>query len=191
MTSSRWLAGEPVRARRISAGERLMKWASRRPSMAALVVVSALAVVAAIAGLAVGFLAVAAEKTRTDQALEKYKECCTTMSKSLRVADQTSYYQTIALAAPESMANNVRRADQLLDDCPMELRQWEWGTLKRLCHEERLSLTCPDEPAAASFSADGLKVAAAGGHSANQGSSRSGTQPTVAKWARSVVTMTR
>jgi tetratricopeptide (TPR) repeat protein len=32
-----WLAGEPIRARRASSGERLWKWARRRPGMAALV----------------------------------------------------------------------------------------------------------------------------------------------------------
>ncbi len=76
---------------------------------------------------------------------------------------QTSYYQTIALAAPEVLANNVRRADQLLDGCPPELRQWEWGALKRLCHGESRSLTLPAEPAAVAFSRDGRLLAAAGG----------------------------
>ena len=83
-TSSDWLAGEPIRARRITAIERLVKWARRRPSAAALVVVSALAAVAAVAGLAVGYLAVAAEKSRTDQALEKYKAGAASEQSALR-----------------------------------------------------------------------------------------------------------
>jgi thiol-disulfide isomerase/thioredoxin/tetratricopeptide (TPR) repeat protein len=40
----RWLAGEPIRARPSSAGERVVKWARRRPAGAALVLVTLLAV---------------------------------------------------------------------------------------------------------------------------------------------------
>ena len=36
----RWLAGDPIQARRHGAGERLMKWTRRRPALAALVLVS-------------------------------------------------------------------------------------------------------------------------------------------------------
>ncbi len=61
------------------------------------------------------------------------------------------------------MANNVRRADQLLDDCPLELRKWEWSALKRLCHGEGASMTLPMEPAGVAFSPDGRLMAAAGG----------------------------
>src|SRR5262249_23713039 len=42
--------GEPVHARPISQGERLLKWARRRPTLAALSVVSLLAVIALIVG---------------------------------------------------------------------------------------------------------------------------------------------
>ncbi len=50
----RWLAGEPIRARPVGRLERAVKWAKRRPSAAALVLVSALALVAVV-GLGVGF----------------------------------------------------------------------------------------------------------------------------------------
>jgi WD40 repeat protein len=42
----RWLAGEPVRARRVGSGERLWKWARRRPAAAALVAVTVVATAA-------------------------------------------------------------------------------------------------------------------------------------------------
>src|SRR5205807_4222731 len=42
----RWLAGEPIRARPSTAWERTVKWAKRRPAVAALVVVSAAAALA-------------------------------------------------------------------------------------------------------------------------------------------------
>jgi tetratricopeptide (TPR) repeat protein/tRNA A-37 threonylcarbamoyl transferase component Bud32 len=47
----RWLAGEPVRARRASSWERSRKWVRRRPALAALLAVSALSAAALVAGL--------------------------------------------------------------------------------------------------------------------------------------------
>lgn len=44
-----WLAGEPIRARPSSTGERWVKWARRRPALAALVLVSAVATCALVA----------------------------------------------------------------------------------------------------------------------------------------------
>jgi serine/threonine-protein kinase len=44
----RWLAGEPIQARRTGAWERAVKWARRRPAAASLVVVSGLAVLALV-----------------------------------------------------------------------------------------------------------------------------------------------
>ena len=159
----RWLVGEPIRARRIGAAERLAKWARRRPSSAALVGVSALAVVAAVVGLAVGLLAIAAEKSRTEQALDKYKTVLKSEQTALREMRQNAYYQTIALAAPEIQANNVRRADRLLDACPPELRRWEWSALRRLCHAEFRSFGFAAELSAAVYSPDRRMLAAAGG----------------------------
>jgi hypothetical protein len=166
----RWLANEPIQARRITPIERLLKWARRRPSSAALVVVCALAIVATVVGLAIGFLAVAAEKSRTVLALEKYKVALESEQAArwseqaaLRAVRENSYDQTIALAAPEIQANNIRRADQLLDACPPELRRWEWGALHRLAHAESRTLDFPTDLAAVAFSRDGRLLAAAGG----------------------------
>jgi WD40 repeat protein len=170
----RWLAGEPVLARRTSAPERLVKWARRRPSRAALVAVSAFAVVAAVAGLAIGFFAVAAEKTRADRTLDQLKAALGNERSALRRMRENSYYQTIALAVPEILSHNIGRADDLLDSCPQELRRWEWGALKRLAHGESRSWDFPTELAALAFSRDGHLLAAAGGALAEPG--------TVALW---------
>jgi WD40 repeat protein len=159
----RWMAGEPIRARRIGVIERLLKWARRRPSAAALVAVSTLAVFIAVAGLAFGFLAVAEEKARTVEAVDRLKAALQSEQAALRETRQNAYFQTIALAAPEIRANDVRRADRLLDACPPALRRWEWFALKRLCHSEILSLGLGAEPAAIAFSRDGRLLAAAGG----------------------------
>ncbi len=46
----RWLAGEPVRARRVGQWERARKWVRRRPTLAALVAVTTLSVAALVVG---------------------------------------------------------------------------------------------------------------------------------------------
>jgi eukaryotic-like serine/threonine-protein kinase len=158
-----WLAGEPIRARRTGSLERMIKWARRRKSAAAVAAASALAIVVFVVALGIKNVEITRQKRATDQALTKYKESLRDQKLALDIAKQTSYYQTIALAAPEVMANNLRRVDQLLNGCPPELRAWEWSALKRLSHGESVSITLPAEPAAVAYSADGRFVAVAGG----------------------------
>jgi WD40 repeat protein len=52
--------------------------------------------------------------------------------RSLEREQQNSYYNRIALAHSEWSANNLDRMEQLLEDCPANLRGWEWHYLKRL-----------------------------------------------------------
>jgi serine/threonine protein kinase len=152
----RWLAGEPIHARPANSWERAVKWARRQPAVAALLLVSGLALAALITGLAVSYLVVSHKQQQTADALAQ-KE------KVLERERETSYFQTIALAVPEALANNVQRADRLLDGCSEEFRNWEWHYLKRLCHAELLALHPHTEPAFLAFSPDGQRVAAAGG----------------------------
>jgi WD40 repeat protein/tRNA A-37 threonylcarbamoyl transferase component Bud32 len=159
----RWLAGEPIQARRSGTFERIFKWARRRKSVAAVAVLSALATVAFVVALAYQNLEIKARKLETEKALMKHKEALREQQIALGIAKQTSYYQTIALAAPEVTASNVRRADQLLDTCPADLRRWEWGALKQLCHGAAESIPVAMEPAGVVFSPDGRLMAAAGG----------------------------
>jgi WD40 repeat protein len=158
-----WLAREPIQARRAGAGERLMKWARRRKAAAALAAASTVGIIAFVIALGIKNVEVTRQKYETDRAVEKYKEALHGYQLALEDSRRTSYFQTIALAGPEVTANNVRRADQLLDGCPAELRQWEWGALKRSCHGESASLPCQAEPAAVRFNPDGRLLAVAGG----------------------------
>ncbi len=45
--------------------------------------------------------------------------------------ERALYFQRIALADRELGVNNLRRVDQLLAECPPDLRGWEWKFLKR------------------------------------------------------------
>jgi WD40 repeat protein len=48
----------------------------------------------------------------------------------------TSYLRAVSLADRELSASHGDRAEQLLDECPADLRSWEWYYLKRKCHLE-------------------------------------------------------
>jgi WD40 repeat protein len=152
----RWLAGEPIRARRSGAWERLLKWARRRPAAAAAAAVSGLAVVVVV-------VALAASNYLVRQALDDRTRALQGREQALRREQQTGYFQRIALADRESLMNNPGRVEQLLATCPADLRDWEWHYLKRLWHAELWSAPAGAEPAAVAFSPDGSRLAAAGG----------------------------
>jgi WD40 repeat protein len=152
----RWLADEPIRARRSGAGERLFKWARRRPTAAAAVAVSALAALLVVVALAVSNWLVR-------RALEEKTGALQAREQALRREQQASYFQRIALADRESLIGNAGRVEQLLDACPADLRDWEWHYLKRLWHAELWSAAAGPEPAAVAFCPDGSRLAAAGG----------------------------
>jgi WD40 repeat protein/serine/threonine protein kinase len=115
----RFLAGKPIQARPIPAWERVLKWARRRPTAAALVAVSSLASLLLLAGLVVGIV----------YENERRKE-----------VEQTAYFNAIASAEHEISATNWGQAEELLEQCPERLRDWEWHYLKRLRRTPQLSL---------------------------------------------------
>jgi WD40 repeat protein/tRNA A-37 threonylcarbamoyl transferase component Bud32 len=73
------------------------------------------------------------------------------------------YYTGIKLAYSDLLANNVRRADRILDQCPRGLQDWEWGYCKRLCNADLVTLRGHAlEVRAVAFSPDGESLASAG-----------------------------
>jgi len=108
-----FLAGKPIQARPIGARERAVKWARRRPTAAALIAVSSLASVLLVAGLVAGIVY---ENLRRME------------------VEQTAYYNAITSALHEISAANWGPAEELLEDCPERLRDWEWHYLQRRCH---------------------------------------------------------
>src|SRR5262249_36485113 len=69
----RFLAGEPVRARRIGLWERGVKWVKRRPALAALLVVSVVAALSLIAGTVVHDVQLGAALREAQANLDKAK----------------------------------------------------------------------------------------------------------------------
>jgi WD40 repeat protein/serine/threonine protein kinase len=119
----RFLGQRAILARPIGPWGRLVKGVWRRPALAALGVVLVLGTVLAFSGVLWHLHQTQQEQQQTQSALDQ--------------AEGNLYLNHIALAARELTAHNVDRAEQLLDQCPFRLRNWEWHHLKRLCHLER------------------------------------------------------
>jgi WD40 repeat protein/tRNA A-37 threonylcarbamoyl transferase component Bud32 len=142
----RFLGGEPILARPVKAWERTVKWAKRRPVIAALILV-------------VQFLLSALFVTGIWSYLE--------ISRSLAIAQRRAedlawqdYINRVNLAYAEVQDDNVERAKDLLHGCLPDRRGWEWHYVKRLCHLERLTLESAGPCVnAVGFSPDGTWMA--------------------------------
>jgi serine/threonine protein kinase len=134
----RYLNDEPVQACPPSAGYRLRKFARRNraavATAAGVVLGLLLAVGSALAVQAANTARVTAEQKRTSDALEREKQTTDALTRSLKAEEVTGYFRNVALAERELAAGNVGRAEELLDDCPVRLRAWEWHHLKRRPH---------------------------------------------------------
>src|SRR5262249_11370911 len=81
-------------------------------------------------------------------------------TEALEKQDRTFYFHCIALAQREWSANNVIRAEKVLEDCPGYLRNWEWHFLRRLCHTELLTIYAHTSPVSClALSPDGQRLA--------------------------------
>lgn len=136
----RYLHDEPVEACPPSAWYRFRKFARRRK--AAFSVVSGIALMVLVA---VGMLAVS--NVRVSGALERER--------------RGAYFQRIALAEREWGANNLSGLEELLGQCPEDLRDWEWHYLKRLRYGALPPLRHESGVYNVAFSPDGQYLATA------------------------------
>jgi WD40 repeat protein/HEAT repeat protein len=157
----RWLNGEPIQARPSTAWERTVKWVRRRPAAAALVGVSAAAAAALlVAGLVFDARLGAAVRDADEQRREVGKErdavrqadaaagidreAARKANEAAHIAEAESlrnlYRSRVGLARTEWLTGAVARGAALLDQCPAEMRRWEWRHVNRLCRAERLLL---------------------------------------------------
>jgi WD40 repeat protein/serine/threonine protein kinase len=158
----RYLDGKPIEARPVGTGERIVKWARRRPGLA---LMSALCVLTAAVSFALvswkWWEATVAQK-ETANALEQEALRRREAHRQLKRAEAHHYLNRIALAQRERLAHNVVRAVSILDDCPPDLRAWEWFHLRRQCRGGWKTISV--RPGAAGVAWAGDHATAGGNH---------------------------
>jgi WD40 repeat protein/serine/threonine protein kinase len=138
----RFLEDKPIKARRPTLRQRAIKWARRHKTVVrAAYVVFGLAVVA----LAVSTWLIIQAKNELQTTLDRER--------------LNLYYQRIALAERECSANNLSRALEILEQCPEDLRGWEWHYLKRLQFQTLPPLRHDSAVHTAVFSPGGERIA--------------------------------
>ena len=138
----RYLADEPVQACPPSAGYRLRKFVRRNRREVLIAGVATLTAAGGVAGLAVSR---------------------TLIARSLQRERLEAYFQRITVAHRELSIDNLAAALRALDECPEDLRGWEWYYLMRLCKVEPLVIRDKTEVNGVAFSSDGERLASAGG----------------------------
>jgi WD40 repeat protein/serine/threonine protein kinase len=138
----RFLEDKPIKARRPTLRQRARKWARRHKTV----------VRAAVAVLLMAVVALGASTVVIWQAKEDLKG-------AFERERQNAYYQRIALAEREWSANNLDRMQQLLAECPEDLRGWEWRYLNRLRYQTSAPLRHEAAILSAVFSPDGQRIA--------------------------------
>jgi WD40 repeat protein/serine/threonine protein kinase len=141
----RFLDDKPIRARRPTLVQRIVKWTRRHQA----VVRTALVVMLlAMAALAVCTVLIWRAKGDLETALERER--------------QNGYYQRIARAHREWSANDLSQMEQLLEECPVDLRGWEWNYLKRLRYTARSRMSLDGMALCVVFSPDGQRIVSCG-----------------------------
>jgi WD40 repeat protein/tRNA A-37 threonylcarbamoyl transferase component Bud32 len=153
----RWLTGEPIQARPAGRCERAVKWARRRPALAGLLGLLVFVFFAGFTGVSWEWLRAEGEWRRAEREYQNKTE--------LAGAEQrTAHARAIALAYAEWRAGNAGLAQQVLDECRSELRDWEWHYLQRLFQVRQLATLDGHvgEVLAVAFNPDGSRFASAG-----------------------------
>ena len=163
MDIQRYLDDEPVLARPPSTRYRFRKFARRNKGALVMATVIGSALLLTVAGLASSTVRIARQQRTTESALLNETQAAGELQKTLERERSDSYFHRITLAHRELSADNLGRALQLLDECPEDLREWEWHYLMRLCRVEPLVLRDKTEVNGVAFSPDGERLASAGG----------------------------
>jgi hypothetical protein len=162
----RFLRGEPVRARPVGLAERVVKWARRRPALAAAYALGLLTLLLGVGGSAAAWLWQRAEaardqaegaRQRAETAEGQAKEARDGLDAALtgerkakgeleatqqqlaqahRELKRIAYAHSISLAQREWDLGRVEEARRLHAEGELEQRGWEWGYLKRVCYPE-------------------------------------------------------
>jgi WD40 repeat protein len=164
----RYLHGEPISARRLGAIGRTVKWCRRKPSLAALLALTALGLVLFVAGV-IAFAAQQHGAALEEQRLRGKAQDAERLALSRENAMRRLLYLAQIRQAKHSLeAADVDHAQTLLDRWgrhgdQADLRDWEWYFLRGLC---RGRFTLPGheyQAKALAFHPSGKRLASVGG----------------------------
>jgi WD40 repeat protein/serine/threonine protein kinase len=162
----RYLNDEPVQACPPSALYRFRKFARRNRAALAMASIVGSALLLSVAGLAVSTILISREQRTTANALHAETRAKGDLEQTLKRERRDSYFHRITLAHRELSVDDLGRALELLDECPKDLRQWEWNYLMRLCRIDPLVVRGKAQIVCVAFSPDGERLASAGGDGA-------------------------
>lgn len=152
MDLRRYLGNEPVVARPPSAAYRFKKMIRRNTG-------AALGVAAGVTALLLGILASSWQAVRATRAQGE-------LQRILERERVDAYFHHITLAHRELSVDNLGKALQYLENCPEDLRGWEWNYLMRLGRIEPLVLRHTNAVQSVAFHPGGQRIAAACGDGA-------------------------
>jgi WD40 repeat protein/tRNA A-37 threonylcarbamoyl transferase component Bud32 len=153
----RFQAREPILARPAGVGERLGKWARRRPAVAALSAAVVLVTAAAFALVTAALLHADDQRRQAEgrgKLLAEANDYLVRVQQQLTAAEleardqaeqarESAYFSDVALAQQLWRGNDVAAARRALLRCPEDLRRWEWHYLLRQCGVARASCEVP------------------------------------------------
>jgi WD40 repeat protein len=153
----RFIGDEPIKARQVSALERLMRWARHNKGVAGLLAALVLVFVAGFVGVTWKWREAVAERRQADDARDQAHQAQERTEAALYISD-------IVRARLEYQANNIDAAEQSLDRCPPAYRGWEWHFLRQLNHADLFTFAARDGWVdAVACSPDGRLIALGGG----------------------------
>jgi WD40 repeat protein/serine/threonine protein kinase len=152
----RYLNDEPVLAYPPSAWYRFRKLARRNKRALVTVTVLALAALVGVGALAVSTVLVWEANQELKESVERERLAANGERREV-------YFQRITVAHRELSIDNLAAALRALEDCPEDLRGWEWHYLMRLCKVNPLVIQHKAEANGVAFSPDGAQLASAGG----------------------------
>jgi WD40 repeat protein len=159
----RHLANEPVVARPPSTVYRLQKAFRRNKLAFSAGLAVAAALLLTLVALAVSMLLVTREQRATQAALQAESLSSAELQRTLGRERVDSYFHRITLAYRELSGDNLAGALNYLNDCPEDLRGWEWHYLMRLGRVEPVVLRDTSPVHGVAFHPEGRRVAAACG----------------------------